>query len=121
MYFILFVLDDADKLEVLLDSWQEAGVTGATVIPSTGLGRIRQFNGYRDDLPLMPGLDDFYEMKGNLHRTLFTVAEDEAMVEQIASATQCVVGDLNQPGTGFMVVLPVAKTYGFSKKLGNSD
>jgi len=115
MYFILFVLDDVDKLEALLDAWEEVGVPGATVFPSTGLGRYRKFNGFRDDLPLMPGLDDIYEMCEELHRTLFTVVKDKKMVEAVVAATQHVVGDLNQPGTGLLVVLPTAEVYGLDK------
>ncbi len=115
MYFMLFVLDDADKLEDLLDAWEQAGVPGATVFPSTGLGRIRKFDGFRDDLPLMPGLDDLYEMREEFHRTLFTVVKDKKMVDDVVAATQRVVGDLNQPGTGLLVVLPAAEVYGLDK------
>jgi len=48
MYFILFVLHDLSNMKDLLHAWEEAGVKGATVLFSTGLGRIHQkfwFNG----------------------------------------------------------------------------
>ena len=32
MYLILFVLDNPDKLNQLLDAWEEAGTGGATVL-----------------------------------------------------------------------------------------
>ena len=121
MYLVLFVLDDVDHLEDLLDAWESVGVTGATIFPSTGLGRIRQFDGYRDDLPLMPGLDDLYQMRGEFHRTLFTVVKDDQMVDELVAATQRVIGDLEQPDTGFLVVLPVVKTYGLMKRKKKPD
>ena len=37
MYLILFVLDNPDKLEDLLNAWEEAGTGGATVLVSTGM------------------------------------------------------------------------------------
>ena len=40
MKIILFVLNDPTKLLDLLNAWKEAGVNGATVLSSTGMGRI---------------------------------------------------------------------------------
>ncbi len=42
MSLILFILHDPEKLRALLDAWRGAGVSGATVLFSTGMGRIRQ-------------------------------------------------------------------------------
>ncbi len=75
MYMILFVLNNPDLLDNLLYAWEEAGVGGITVLPSTGLGRIRQKEGLRDDLPLIPSLTDFYHRHSDLNHTLFTIVE----------------------------------------------
>lgn len=116
MYLILFVLDDPDKLEDLLNAWEAAGTGGATVLVSMGLNRMLN-SGIRDDIPLMPGLDDFYKRVEDYHRTLFTVVKDDQTLEKIVAATQNVVGDLNEPNTGILVVLPAAKVYGLEKNL----
>ena len=42
MYLVTFVLHDPDLLEELLDEWNKAGVEGATVLFSSGMGRMRQ-------------------------------------------------------------------------------
>ena len=116
MYLILFVLDNPDKLENLLDAWEEAGTGGATVLSSTGMRRLS--NGViRDDFPLMPGLDDFYKRVEDYHRTLFTIVKDDEMLNKIVDATQSVIGDLNEPNTGILVVLPAAQVYGLEKNL----
>ena len=70
MYLILFVLDNPDKLNDLLDAWEKAGTGGATVLVSTGMQRMRG-GAIRDDIPLMPGLDDFYKRIEEHH--LFTI------------------------------------------------
>ena len=116
MYLILFVLDDPDKLEELLDAWEEAGTGGATVLVSTGMHRLNA-GVIRDDIPLMPGLDDFYKRVEDYHRTLFTIVKDDEVLQKIVDATQKVVGDLNQPNTGILVVLPTAQVYGLEKNL----
>jgi len=116
MYLILFVLNDPDKLEDLLIAWEEKGVQGATVLFSTGLGRIRELDGWRDDMPLMPSLRDFYELPENMNRTIFTIVKDETQVDAIVTATKKVVGDLDESKTGLLLVLPVARAYGVNKR-----
>jgi hypothetical protein len=116
MYLILFVLDDPDKLQDLLDAWEGAGTGGATVLVSTGPQRIRNV-GFRDDIPLLPGLDDFYKRIEEYHRTLFTVIKDDETLDKIVAATRSVVGDLNQPNTGILVVMPATQVFGLEKNL----
>lgn len=116
MYIILFVLHDCEKMEDLLDAWEEAGVRGATILRSSGMGRLHQMT-LRDDLPLMPSLDSLFDHEEYLNRTLFTVVDDEAMIDRLVEVTQGVVGNLSQPETGFMVVLPALRAYGLNKDL----
>lgn len=116
MYLILLVIDDPDRLEDLLIAWEEAGVPSATVLFSTGMGRIRRLAGWRDDMPLIPSLADFYEAPENLNRTIFATANDEAQVDAIIAATQKVVGDLDKSKSGLLLVLPVVRALGVNKK-----
>lgn len=115
MKLILFVLHDPEKLRDLLDAWKEAGVGGATVLFSSGLGRIDQAGMLRDDLPLMPSLDDFLPKLERLSRTVFSLIDDDAVVDRVIAATQHVVGDLNEPDRGLLMVLPVERVYGLRK------
>ena len=116
MSLILFVLHDPEKLPDLLTAWEEAGVSGATVLFSTGLGRIRQNEGLRDDLPLMPSLEDFFPKIDRLSRTIFTLVDDETIVDKVVAATEQVVGNLTQPDRGLLMVLPVSRVYGLRKR-----
>ncbi len=118
MYLILFVLNDPDKVEQVLNAWEQAGVSGVTILPSTGLGRIRQKEGLRDDLPLLPSLEDFYHHEADINHTLFTLVESEALAQKVLEATQAVVGDLDQPGNGILAILPTVKVYGLIKRNG---
>jgi nitrogen regulatory protein P-II 1 len=115
MKMILFVLNDPGKLQDLLNAWKEAGANGATVFSSTGMGRINQSASLREDLPLMPSLSDFFGSNPELSRTLFSIVKDDQTVRQVIAATQAVVGDLDQPKTGLLVVLPVDQTEGLEK------
>ena len=115
MYLVVFVLHNPDLLEEIMDAWKKAGVTGATIFFSTGMERLRQMKGIRDDIPLIPSLDDFYEAPETVSRTVFTAVKDEAMIDKIVAATQDLVGDLNNPDTGLLLVLPVARAYGLER------
>ena len=51
MYFlVVLIVDDPDDCPALLTAWEEVGVTGISILESSGLGRMRRA-GLRDDLP----------------------------------------------------------------------
>lgn len=117
MYLILFVLHNPDMTEDLLTAWEASGVRGVTIFPSTGLGRMRQRGPLWDDLPLIPSLRDlFRHQTEEFSRTFFSVVEDEALVDRVLAATEGVVGDLEQPDTGVLMVIPLVRAYGLSKR-----
>jgi nitrogen regulatory protein P-II 1 len=116
MKMILFVLNDPSKVRDLLNAWKEAGAGGATILFSTGMGRLSLAAPLRDDMPLMPSLNDFYGSHVEFSRTLFTVVKDDEAVTHIIAATRSVVGDLDQPDTGLLVIMPVEFAEGLEKK-----
>lgn len=116
MHLLVLVLDNMEQFPNVLDAWEGAGVTGVTILESTGLNRVRQ--GMRDDFPLMPSLRSLLVGSETHHRTLFSVVEDEAVLERAIEATQGVVGDLSQPYTGLLFVLPVSQVFGLKGNEG---
>jgi nitrogen regulatory protein PII len=114
MFMILCVVHDPEKCQPLLDAWENTGVSGATIVHSTGLGRIRG-NGLWDDLPLFPALDDLLEHEEYFNRTIFSIVEEEQSVDLVIQATEKVLGDMSLPDTGLLVVLPVLRAYGLKK------
>jgi nitrogen regulatory protein PII len=119
MYMIFFVLHDVLVLDDILKAWEETGVNGVTLLPSTGLGRLRQKTGLRDDLPLIPRLEDIFQHTELHNRTLVTIVTDDEMVNRVVSATQSIVGDLDLPNTGILAVIPLARVYGLNRSIGN--
>jgi len=121
MFFLMLVLNDSEKLEAILDAWDEVGVSGVTILPSTGMARYRESGALRDDLPLIPSLEDLVEHEERLNRTLITVVPNDEMVDKVLKATQDLIGDLNLPNTGIMAVIPLARGYGLDKKDSQQD
>jgi nitrogen regulatory protein PII len=104
-YLVIAVIDELEKCPSILDAWEAAGVVGITILESTGLGRIRQGMNLRDDLPLMQTREEH-------HRTIFTVVDDEAMIDRIYVATEMVLGDLKEPNKGILFAVPVFRAFG---------
>ena len=115
-YMIWFVMHDITKMEDLLTAWDEVGVGGITIMLSTGLARYRNGGGLRDDLPLIPSLDDLLERAQNANRTFITIVHGDEMVDKIIAATESITGDLDLPDTGILVALPVARARGLHRK-----
>lgn len=117
MYMILFVLQDISKLEEILLAWEKVGVKGITIMRSLGMAHAKR-HGLREDIPIFPSLDDFISRDEDFNRTLFTVVDDDAMIDRIIAVTETVTGDLDDPNTGLLIVLPVVRARGMNRKSG---
>jgi hypothetical protein len=113
---ILFVLHDPARLKEVLNTWNDAGVSGITILPSTGLKRLSETAILRDDVPLIPSLEDLTQMKESLNRTLMTIVPTDEMVDKVLATTQDLVGDLNLPNTGILAVVPLVRVYGLERR-----
>jgi len=51
-----------------------------------------------------------------MNRTLITIVKDEKMIPAVVEATQRIIGDLNEPNTGILTVLPLIEAYGLDRK-----
>lgn len=109
MHMVMFVMNNPDKLDEVLDGWHEAGIKGATIFESTGIYRRRP---HLITARYAFGFPPFIENAEEGHYTLFTIVEDEEMVARCFDATEEIVGDLRQPHTGVMAAWPLARTKG---------
>lgn len=117
-FLILLVIQDMEKFEAVLEAWRSAGVSGVTILPSVGMARIDHERALREDMPLLPMLSNLFSQEEVLNRTLFTLVEGKEIVEQVISATETILGDLDLPDTGILAVLPVDNVLGLHRKEG---
>ena len=82
-YLVVLVIDNLDHCHPVLDAWEEAGVTGVTILESSGIGRARRAGLRRDDYPLMLSLTDILQSKERHHRTVFSVVDTDEQVEML--------------------------------------
>jgi nitrogen regulatory protein PII len=113
-YMVVLIVNNIDDCPIILDAWEDAGVVGVTILASSGLGHIRKA-GLRDDMPLLPNLQDLFESEEVQHRTLLSVVDSLELVDKMVALAQQVIGNLEDPHTGFLFVLPVLQAYGLGK------
>lgn len=113
-FLVVLIVDNIDDCPAVLDAWEEIGVTGITILASTGLGHIRKA-GLRDDMPLMPSLQDLFESEEIQHRTMLSVVDRQELVDKMVETVQTVIGDLEKPNSGFLFVVPVIQAIGLGR------
>jgi len=115
-YLVLLVLHDLTKLEAVLTAWEAAGISGVTVIPTTGLGRLRERMALRDDMPLIPSLDDLLvtEHEQLQNRTVFSIVDSEEAGDRLIEASESVLGNMYETHKGIIAILPLAKVHGLN-------
>jgi len=112
---VLLVLQNGELLDEILIAWRENGAKGVTVLPSVGMSHLSRRAALREDLPLLPGIDDLLETTEDQNHTLFTILDEEATSEKIIDATLAITGSLDQPNTGIIATWPLSKVIGLNR------
>ncbi len=102
MKLLVFVLNNEEFLEEVLEAYVEAGVTGATILDSEGMGRFLAY-----EVPLFAAFKEF--MKGNkpYNKTILSVVKDMQTVDRVRKLVDPLIGGLDNGGTGIMFTVPV--------------
>ncbi len=106
MHMLMFVLDNPDYLDEVLAAWESVGVSGVTIIESTGLARHQL--AAMVGSPIMAGINRWMYGDQEGHYTLFTIVKGEAVVRKCIQAVEEVVGNLSGSNTGVLAAWPVS-------------
>lgn len=109
MQLLIIVLNKTEKLDTLLESFMEAGLTGATILGSTGM--VSTLAKHREDYPIFGVLRYLADLDRAENKTIFMALRDER-VEDAKEIVRRVVGDLTKPDTAVMFTLPILSAEG---------
>lgn len=114
MKLVILVLNKVEKLDNFLESLMEYGITGATIINSTGL--VKELSKKCNDYPIFSSIRMFLDFSHHESKTIFMALKDE-QVETVRKIVREVIGDLSQPDTAVLFTLPLfsAEGVGFSE------
>jgi hypothetical protein len=113
---IVLVVDDAEKVEEILNTWVALGIPGVTLLDGAGLGHALTPRGAREDLPLIPSLASMLRQREEHSRVLFSVVPDGFEVEALIVATEAITGPLDDPDTGILFTVPVTRVRGLGRR-----
>ena len=103
MFMIMYVLDDPDKVDAILEAWENVGITGVTIFKSTGFQRRRTT---RKSIPARYQISSLIENEKG-HYSLFAIVKSRIIVENCLKETENLIGDLNSPNTGIFSSWPL--------------
>jgi nitrogen regulatory protein PII-like uncharacterized protein len=110
------VIYDTDKVDEVIEAWSESGITGFSLIESTGLVHHLRGKDLRDDIPLFPSVRSLLEGNQEENRLLVSVVEDDFDLDGLIRVTERVLGPLNDPGTGILFAVPAVRVVGLQPR-----
>ena len=118
MYMVWFVLDQAELLDNIQQAWEKAGISGATIIESSGFFRRKQRRKYVATRYVLPSLSTAVSKNSY---SIFSIVKDEEQARAALRATEDVVGDLNQPHKGIFAAWPLPLVKGLHQGLDDEE
>jgi nitrogen regulatory protein PII len=107
MELFIAVINNPNKIDEVLESFLEIGITGATIIDSFGMGKILS-----EDIPIFAGFRHLLASSSSANKTIFSVIDDEKMVLAAFKSLETICGNLNSPSTGIAFTIPVHRVVG---------
>jgi len=114
MHILFLVLNETEYLDDILAAFVEVGVKGATILDSQGMASAIASNENRQ-IPLFGSLKSFLDSSRPYNKTVFTVIENDELLDKAIDAINNVIGDICKPGIGLMFTVPVGNVYGLPK------
>lgn len=112
MKLLVLVLNKTDELNEILEGFLEIGIRGATVIDSTGMGRILS-----NHVPLFGGLSHLFSGERPANKVVFSIMQGDCHLKEAISMINRVVGDFKDPGTGILFTLDVDNVLGLADNI----
>lgn len=114
---VLLVVHDPANVDAVVDAWLAAGVTGMTLLDSSGLAGQEQARNLRNDVPLMPSVRSLLRGMETRSRTVFSIVADDFDLDQLVDETETVLGPLENDANGILFVLPVSRVEGLQTRI----
>lgn len=113
MNLAIFVLNQVELVDVLLQQLIKKGIRGGTMIDSMGIARYAAIKKVDDDLAEM--FRNLFSTGQHHNKTMFFCVDDEEL-KILKMVIEQVTGGLGKPHSGILMVLPLSEVLGISNK-----
>lgn len=113
MDLLVFVLNDHEKLDAVLEELEHSGIRGATVIDSTGMAKV--LHPEEEEVPFFGAIRGLLNPTSRAKSNTILMVLEKTQVTVAIDAIERIVGDLNQKNVGVAFSIPVEFTKGLSK------
>jgi hypothetical protein len=98
-----------------LEGFLEVGIDRATVVDSIGMAHLMA-----DRVPIFSRFATL-GVSERFNRMIYVILKTEEQVDGAIDVIQEVIGDLSQPETGVVCVIPLARVYGLDDRTGSRE
>lgn len=111
MKALFFVLNKKEKLNALLNEFNDKNVSGATIFNSTGMAHALYDS---DDHHVFASFRSFLDPKRKESKTIMMIVEEKE-IETIIECIEKVVGNIDTPDVGIIFTMPIDFVRGIHK------
>ncbi len=109
MTLLIFICNQPDMLEEVLEGFVEVGITGATIIDTVGMGQILS-----SEVPIFAGFRSMFRGASTVNKTIFSVIDEHEKVRDVLDIIDEILGGLNEPGKGIVFTVPIENVRGLA-------
>lgn len=113
MHLLFLILNETEYLDNILTEFLEIGIKGATILDSQGMGRALSNN---SDIPIFGSLKSILNSSRPYNKTVFSVIENEELLNKAIDTISNIVGDISKPGVGLIFSVPISNVHGLPKR-----
>ncbi|MDD4088883.1 MAG: hypothetical protein PHS04_08515 [Tissierellia bacterium] len=111
MFALVLILNDIYKLDEINELFYDEEL-GATSIDSQGMGKV--LLDHNINLPMLDSVKKLIDGRKPYSKLIFSVIKDREKLDVVIQKLRKELDYFEEPGTGFMFVMPVIEVYGHS-------
>lgn len=112
MKLFVVILNKTEKLDDLITEYMNVGITGSTILSSTGMARV--LANCTEEIPFLKSIHSLINPERQKNKTILTVLRDEQL-ETAVQVAENIIGDIHKKDTGIIFSIPLDFVKGLQK------